>query len=283
MNITVSANAKLNLYLDITGKRSDGYHTISSVMHTVDLRDSVTMELTSDPEIKITCDKPYVPTDERNIAHKAARLFFDECGEKKGVRIDILKRIPVGGGLGGSSTDGAAVLSGLNYLLRKPFSDGELLSLGARLGADVPFCIKKGAALCEGIGDILTPLSPLSHTFAVILKPPFSLNTKNMYSLFDNEKEHSAPCKSQILSAVKSDCAMDIASSLYNAFTPVAEKINPELSGYLSSLSEIGALGSEMSGSGSCVFGIFSSLADCKRAAYKLSEKSLSAYPVRLI
>lgn len=283
MDITVSANAKLNLYLDITGSRDDGYHNLQTIMHTVDLRDSVKIALNEKKEISVACDKPYLPRDERNIAYRAAKLFFSASGIKKGADISIIKRIPVGGGLGGSSTDGAAVLSGLNCLCKKPFSEKELFSLGATLGADVPFCMKKGAALCEGIGDILTPLPPLSRAFAVILKPDFSLNTKSMYTLYDTEEKKPSPSHALITEAVKKNDFATVASQLFNAFENAAVTIRPEIKMYYEALRSSGSQGVMLSGSGSCVFGLFDSQKKSDCAASALSDQGFSAYSVRLI
>ncbi len=283
MDITVSANAKLNLYLDITGIRSNGYHDIKTVMHTVDLRDSVTVSLSTEKEIVISCDKPYLPTDDRNIAYKAAELFFSSADIRRGALINIRKRIPVGGGLGGSSTDGAAVLTGLNYLCGRPYSEKELFSLGASLGADVPFCMKKGAALCEGIGDVITPLPALTNTFAVILKPDFSLNTKNMYKLYDTEAKKPSPPHTLITEAVKKNNFVIVASQLFNAFENAAVTIRPEIKMYYEALRSCGSQGVMMSGSGSCVYGLFDSQKKSDCAASALLSKGFSAYSVRLI
>lgn len=285
MDITVSANAKINLYLDITGIRSDGYHNIKTVMHMVDLHDSVTVSPAEAGTISITCDKPYVPTDERNIAYKAAKHFFSAIGKNGGVTIAIKKNIPVGGGLGGSSTDGAAVLSGLNYIFGKPLSENELLSLSASLGADVPFCLKKGAALCEGIGEIMTPLPTLKSTFAVIVKPPFSLNTKEMYERFDAlaQQDASPSDISSVIDAVKSNDQGILCRSLYNAFYSAAKKMKPEISKYISALEESGADGVSMSGSGSCLFGIFTSAKKAESARELLKSSGFSAFLTRLI
>lgn len=282
MNITVSAFAKLNLYLDITGRRDDGYHTLKTVMHTVDLRDSVTLSLRQSG-ISLNTDKPFIPNDERNIAHKAAKLFLSHIGEKKGVDISIVKRIPVGGGLGGSSTDGAAVLSGLNYLFGRPLSEDELITLGARLGADVPFCMKKGAALCEGIGDILTPLSPFKSAFAVIVKPQFSLNTAEMYSLFDKAKASAAPKAAALIGAVKANDISAASENLFNSFYAVARTLRPEIERIRMKFFDFGAQNVCMSGSGSCLFALFDSSKKCNDVCSSLLFNGFEAYSVRLI
>lgn len=284
MDITVSANAKINLYLNITGRREDGYHNIETVMHSVDLRDSVKVSLDNSGKIILTCDKPYIPTDEKNIAYKAAALFLHETGKKSGVRIEIKKRIPVGGGLGGSSTDGAAVLSALNYLSGNPFSDDELILFSSRLGADVPFCLKKGAALCSGIGDKITPLPALKNAFAVIVKPPFSLGTKDMYDRFDAfGAEKQPPDISKVTSALKLGDQKLLCKTLYNAFWNAAKQLNPEITRYTSALEQSGAEGVSMSGSGSCVFGLFNSMKKAETVKELLKSSGFSVFSTRLI
>lgn len=283
MNITVSANAKINLFLDITGKREDGYHTISSVMHTLDLKDSIDLSFNNSGNIEIKTSNPYIPTDERNIAYKSAAKFLSEIKTNQGVTINILKRIPVGGGLGGSSTDGAAVLTGLNYIFGKPFSEDELLSLGATLSADMPFCMKKGAALCEGIGEIMTPLPTFSCCYAAIINPRFSLNTKMMYGLYDSEGEQEHPSPEKMIEALKSNSVKDAASALFNAFELPAGNLRPAVLRFKERLLEEGALGALMSGSGSCVYGLFDSLSPCAALCEKLNSENIYAVCARVI
>lgn len=283
MNITVSANAKVNLFLDILRKRPDGYHNISSVMHTLDLHDSLDLSLSDKKGIIITSTNPYIPKDERNIAYKAAEKFLSELKEERGVTINIRKRIPIGGGLGGSSTDGAAVLSGLNYLFGKPFSEDSLLTMAASLSADMPFLLKKGAALCQGIGEILTPLPTLSCCFAVIISPKFSLNTKIMYELYDEDKNPFNPSEENIINAIKENSVSSVSSNLYNAFEKPAVKLKPEIASFKERLLKEGAKGVLMSGSGSCVYGLFDKQSEALALSEKLSFEKIRAISSRLI
>lgn len=283
MNITVSANAKINLFLDITGKRPDGYHNISSVMHSLDLHDSINLSLNNSGNITITSNHPYIPKDERNIAHKAAAKFLSEINSQKGVSINIVKRIPIGGGLGGSSTDGAAVLRGLNYIFGKPFSEEELIKTGASLSADIPFCLNKGAALCEGIGEILTPLPTFTCCYAAIINPRFSLNTKMMYECYDNETEVIHPSPASMIEALKNNSVEDAAKYLYNAFEPPANSLNPAIYTFKERLIKEGAKGALMSGSGSCVYGLFDNLSSCMAVCEKLSSEKIYALSARVI
>ena len=283
MNITVSANAKINLFLDITGKREDGYHTISSVMHTLDLKDSIDLSFNKTGKIEIKASHPFIPTDERNIAYKAAAKFLSEINTNQGVSVNITKRIPVGGGLGGSSTDGAAVLTGLNYLFGKPFSEDELLSMGAALSADMPFCMKKGAALCEGIGEIMTPLPTFSCCYAAIINPRFSLNTKMMYGLYDSEEEQVHPSPGKMIEALKSNSVKDASKALFNAFELPAGNLRPAILRFKERLLAEGAMGALMSGSGSCVYGLFESMSPCVALCEKLNAENIFAVSARVI
>ncbi|MDO5478499.1 MAG: 4-(cytidine 5'-diphospho)-2-C-methyl-D-erythritol kinase [Clostridia bacterium] len=283
MNITVSANAKINLFLDITGKREDGYHNIASVMHSLDLHDSINLTFNREERIIITTGNPYIPTDERNIAYKSAAKFLSELKTTQGISINITKRIPIGGGLGGSSTDGAAVLSGLNYIFRKPFSDEELLKMGASLSADIPFCMKKGAALCEGIGEIMTPLPTFSCCYAAIINPRFSLNTKMMYERYDSEGDNAHPSPEPMMAALKNNSVSDAAKYLYNAFEYPAGTLRPAVLRFKERLLAEGAVGALMSGSGSCVYGLFDNLSDCNALCEKLTFEKIFAIAARVI
>ncbi len=283
MNITVSANAKVNLFLDILDKRPDGYHNISSVMHSLDLHDSIDLSFNDKKTIEITSTNPFIPKDERNIAYKTAKKFLEEVNEERGISINIRKRIPIGGGLGGSSTDGGAVLSGLNYLFGKPFSEEKLISIAASLSADMPFCIKKGAALCEGIGEILTPLPTLSCAFAVIISPKFSLNTKMMYEIFDKEEHKETHECENIINALRANSVHNVSKALYNAFESPAINLRQEISLLKEKLLKTGALGVLMSGSGSCVYGLFDKMDKADDVTERLNFENLRAIRARLI
>lgn len=175
----IKAYAKINIALDVVGKREDGYHLLRMIMQTVDLYDVI--EITkSDCNIKLKCNKPYVPTDERNLAYKAAKLFKETYNIKDGVLIDLTKNIPVSAGMAGGSTDAAGVLKLMNRLFNVNASDEELRTLGLKLGADVPYCISGGTALCEGIGEKITQLKPFKDKILVIVKPPFGVSTKDV-------------------------------------------------------------------------------------------------------
>lgn len=284
MEITVSANAKLNLFLDITGRRSDGYHTISSVMHTLDLHDSLTLSHAKTSGITLTSTHPYLPLDESNIIIKAAKQFLMRLHAKDGLSLHLVKRIPIGGGLGGSSTDGAATLTGLNFLFGRPFSDDELLNMAASLSADMPFCLKKGAALCQGIGDELTDLPALSSCFAVVIKPRFSLSTKLMYALYDEQSTlFSHPDIGPMLDAIHSGDVSAVGKALYNVFLPLAEAQKPSLRQFIDRLILSGASYVSMSGSGSCLFALFDRLSCAEAVWERLQYDDQTAFLTRLL
>ncbi|MDR0197016.1 MAG: 4-(cytidine 5'-diphospho)-2-C-methyl-D-erythritol kinase [Oscillospiraceae bacterium] len=240
--VTLPAYAKLNLYLDIKGKNSDGYHKIESVMREIDLADTVTVRVNDDTggnAIVVECDNPAIPTDERNTAFRAAALFMEASGRRFGADIDISKKIPVMAGLGGSSADGAAVLKALNGIYNV-FDDAELLKIGAVLGADVPFCLTGKAAFCEGIGDIITPLPVTEKFFYLIIQPDFKLSTKSAYEMYDRGFRGRGPVS---------------RGELYNVFQVLYD--DGRIDGICRALVEKGASGASMTGSGSAVFGVF--------------------------
>ncbi len=260
-SITLKAPAKINLILDIVGKRADGYHNLRSVMQTISIFDYVTLSVQGEkcrlPEISITCDRPDIPTNKRNIAYKACMAFFNHIGEMpfERITIHIEKNIPSGAGLGGGSSDGAAVLLGLNTLCGNAFSVEELCKIGATVGADVPFCIVGGTALCEGIGDIITPLKPLPKCEILVVKPDISISTPLSYKKFDELVNPKLSDFDAFMNALESDDLLIISVALSNSLEGVTDEI--VIHDIKSDMLKAGALGSVMTGSGSAVFGIF--------------------------
>lgn len=253
-SIILNAYAKINLYLDVTGNRSDGYHCIKSVMQSISLYDTVTVSKNNSDNIRITCSDKNIPCDEANTAFKAAQAFFRETKDYFGVDIDIVKRIPSQAGLGGGSSDGAVVLTALNQISHTGFSIQELCEIGAKAGADIPFCIMGGTALCEGIGEILTPLRPLPDCYIVIAKGTAGISTKEAYNKIDlltNKDNSDMP----ILSIYNNSDIAEICSVCYNIFEMVSDV--SEINTIKEIMYRYGALVSCMSGSGSAVFGIF--------------------------
>lgn len=269
MEIKVNAYAKINLMLDIICKRTDGYHDLFMIMQSIGLYDTITVSQTKSGKITITCNINDIPLDERNIAHKAAKAFFDATGEKnKGINIDIVKRIPHAAGLAGGSADGAGVLVALNQLCRTNLSDDELCRIGVKIGADVPFCIKGGTLLAQGIGDVLNKVKPLRRCCILIAKPDCSVNTGSAYGQFDNQGKLHTPDKMGMLFAMQSRDLIEICSKMENVFEQFIEVPNKV------DIKEImrnnGALGVCMSGSGPTVFGIYDDKQMAEKAAKEL-------------
>lgn len=262
--ISLAANAKINLYLDITGARADGYHLLETVMQSVDLCDIVTVSLTKSG-ISAFCTNPDIPQNEKNICYKAAKLFFERTASTQGAEIRIDKRIPDGAGLGGGSADAAAVLSALNTLSGLPLRDYELSELAARVGADVPFCLVGGTRVCKGIGDAVEPTEPLPKRFFLIVKPNFRCPTAEAYAKYD-----SSPVPSK--KALKAFCnaGSRYPEELYNIFEEIYR--DERIFALKTKLTETGAIGSSLTGSGSAVFGVYETAEQAISAAKAFPE-----------
>lgn len=255
LKTTVKAYAKLNLFLDITGRLPNGYHELCTVMQQIDLHDDVEITVKDGSGINVVCDNPLIPCDERNIAYKAARAFLEQLGAEYSVEIAITKRIPLEGGMGGSSTDGAAVLVGLNRLFDSPFTTEQLFEMGNKLGADVPFCIHGGTALCKGTGNIFTEVNSLPDCVFVIIQPDFTNNTGIAYMSYDKAPLPVNKGIDDMLSGLESGNLKAAAKSCYNVFEKLyADRRIDEIR---TEMLALGALGACMTGSGSVVFGIF--------------------------
>ncbi len=251
--IVVDAFAKVNLTLDVGDTRPDGYHYIESIMQTLRLSDTIHIWLNNDEDITITCDNENVPCDSRNIAYKCARAILDYCHSLRGCKIHIEKNIPLQAGLGGGSADGAAVLIGINCLLNLGLNRETLMKIGAQIGADIPFCVWRGTALCQGIGDIITPLPPLKKHYVVIVKPDFGISTAEAYRIVD-EKGIGNRCVSNLMiRAYLND--KPIYKYVSNDFELALD--NKDIKEIRQQLLDTGALCAQLSGSGSCVYGLF--------------------------
>lgn len=261
----IRANAKINLSLDIVGKRDDGYHLLEMVMQSIDLHDDVQLEEIEEG-IVLACDKNYIPLDNRNIAYKAAELLIRTYGIKKGVSIKINKNIPVAAGLAGGSTDAAAVLKGMNELFKLNLTEEELMALGLRLGADVPFCIKGGTCLCTGIGEKIEVLEPFKDQIVLLVKPPFGVSTREAYGGFELDKIKKHVETKKLISAMNS---LDLTLMNYhmrNLLENVILRKHPMVKNLKQNLMRLGAKTSLMSGSGPTVYGIFDDLEKAKNA-----------------
>ncbi|MBQ2667661.1 MAG: 4-(cytidine 5'-diphospho)-2-C-methyl-D-erythritol kinase [Clostridia bacterium] len=271
--IELNACAKINLSLDITGRREDGYHTVDMVMQSVSLCDRVRITLNNTGVVRLTCSKPHIPTDIRNTAYKAARYYLDAAGLHYGADIYIEKKIPDQAGMGGGSADAAAVLRGLNVLCTEaegeaPLNTAELLYIGMRIGADVPFCVLNGTHRCGGVGEILIPLAPMPKCGLVIVKPPVSVSTPEAYKQCDTKPDSGVRYTREMVRAIERRSLPDIAAKLGNRFDDALQI--PEVRAIEAALLQAGAMNAVMTGSGSAVFGIFETKAAAEAAAAAL-------------
>ena len=251
------AFAKINLTLDVLGKREDGYHDLKSVMQTVSIRDDIEIDLGTEKPWKLICDKDDIPTDERNLAWKAAKLFFETTKkDPNGIEIRITKRIPSQAGMGGGSADAAAVLRALNTHYNAPFSILALAELGGQIGSDVPFCVLGGTAMVEGRGERLRKLPDMQDCFMVVCKPDFSCSTAELYAELDKAEIAKRPDNKAMESALYAGDLGKIAENIWNVFDPIVTKKHLELNYIKSICNSYGAVAQQMTGSGSAVFAI---------------------------
>ena len=254
------AFAKLNLTLDVLGKRPDGYHDIKSVMQAISLRDDIEIDIGTGKPWKLMCDKEDIPTNESNLAWKAAKLFFDTTGkDPNGIEIRITKRIPAQAGLGGGSADAAAVLRALNRHYGAPFSLPALAELGGQIGSDIPFCVLCGTAMAEGRGEKLRPLPNMPDCIFVVCKPDFSVSTPDLYSKIDEKAIAQRPDHRAMESALLAGDLGAVAQNLCNVFDPIVTEEHLELNYIKSIFNSYGAVGYQMTGSGSAVYCIVDS------------------------
>lgn len=277
--VTEKAYAKLNISLDVISRRTDGYHEMSMIMQTVSLCDDVEVSLRNDSIINISTNLYYLPCDDRNIAAKAAKAFFAKTDNIiNGADIKLIKRIPVCAGMGGGSSDGAAVLRALNELTGKPMTREELENLGNSLGADVPFCVAGGTALAEGKGEILTELPPFPDCYFVIVKPKFSVSTPELFGKIDQCSVKYHPDTQGIVSAIESGNLRGVCQRLYNVFENVLPQKPDDIQKIKNGLLDYGALGTVMTGTGSAVFGIFDDMHTAKNAQYYFALQYIDVF-----
>ena len=258
--------AKLNLSLDVLGARPDGFHDLRMIMQSVDLHDDVTVTLDDTGTCRAETNRSYLPCGADNVAVRAAQVFLKRAGLDCGVHIRLHKRIPVCAGLGGGSSDAAAVLRALNAHLHAGLSCAELERLGAQLGSDVPYCVAGGTMLAEGRGEILTPLTPMARTDVVICKPDFPISTPELFSRVDSRASRCRPDTDGILAALEHGDRQRLARRMYNVFEDVLDRRAGEINAIKSTLLDYGALGAVMSGTGSAVFGLFPDRASAENA-----------------
>jgi len=274
--IRLKALAKINLGLDVTGCREDGYHLVRMIMQTIHLFDSVQMEKIAEPEIRLTTNIRFLPTDEHNIAYQAARLLMEEFKLNHGIRIDIKKCIPVSAGMAGGSTDAAAVLYGMNQMYELKLSHKQLAKRALTLGADVPYCLMRGTALAEGIGEKLTRLPAIPRCPVIIAKPGISVSTKWVYEMLSLDEQTQHPDIDQLITDIKQQNLKDMASHMGNILENVTVKEYPVIARIKENLMEHGALNAMMSGSGPTVFALFEERSKAREAADALRASGLA-------
>ena len=251
------AFAKVNLTLDVLGKREDGYHDIKSIMQAISIRDDVEIDIGTGKPWSLTCNDPKIPTDERNLAWKAAKVYCDTMKkDPEGLAIRITKRIPTEAGLGGGSADAAAVLRALNKHYGDPLSVMALAELGAQVGSDVPFCVLCGTAMVEGRGERLRRLPDLPECFFVVCKPDFSCSTAELYGKLDAATIGKRPDHQAMESALLAGDLGKVCENIHNVFDPLVTEEHLELNYIKSIFNSYGAVGYQMTGSGSAVFAI---------------------------
>ncbi len=251
------AFAKINLTLDVLGKRQDGYHDLRSVMQTISIRDDIEIDLDTGKPWTLSCTKEGIPCDERNLAWKAARVFFDAANkDPNGLEIRITKRIPSEAGLGGGSADAGAVLRALNRYYGNPLSILALAELGAQVGSDVPFCTLCGTAMVEGRGERLRKLPDMPDCCFVVCKPQFSSSTPELYRNLDALEIAKHPDNQAMESALLAGDLGKVAENIYNVFDPIVTAEHLELNYIKSIFNTYGSVAQQMTGSGSAVFAI---------------------------
>lgn len=274
--IQLKALGKINLGLDVLGKRENGYHDVRMIMQTVYLYDEVTLEKQQNPGITVTSNLVYLPTDENNIAYRAAKLLLDEFGAECGVSIDLKKRIPVAAGMAGGSSDAAAVLFGMNRLFGWKLSEKDLMERGVTLGADVPYCIMRGTALAEGIGEELTRLPAMPKCHVLIAKPSINVSTKTVYEKLDSASIVEHPDIDGIIEGLKNKDISRVAGSMGNVLETVTETQYPVITQIKEAMMKGGAMNAMMSGSGPTVFGLFKERSAAKKAAEQIRQMELA-------
>lgn len=256
-SITIKAYAKINLGLDVLRKREDGYHDVCMIMQSLELHDTITISKTTSTEITLQTNLKNLPVDKNNLVYKAAALFLETISVGNGLHIRLDKNIPVAAGLAGGSSDAAATLKGLNMLYGAGLTQEELMKLGVKLGADVPYCIKLGTALSEGIGEVLTTLPSIPECQILVVKPNISVSTKYVYENLRLNGDVKHPEIAGMKAALANGNLVSLAELMDNILQSVTVKDYPIISEIKKRMTEHGAMVSLMSGSGPTVFGIY--------------------------
>lgn len=256
-SIRLKARAKINLGLDVLGKREDGYHEVRMVMQTIGIYDRLILTKIPEEEIRITSNLAFLPVNENNLIYKVIKLLKDEYHFPGGISVDLNKFIPVAAGMAGGSTDAASTMFGVNRLFGLNLSMGKMMELGVRLGADVPYCVMRGTALAEGIGEKLTRITPVPHMWILIAKPQINVSTRLVYEQLDMGGIQKHPDIDGIIRAIEAQDVVRIAQSMGNVLENVTVPLYPVIETIKQDMLSHGAINAMMSGSGPTVFGIF--------------------------
>ena len=276
MKLSYKAYAKVNLGLDVLRKREDGYHDVKMIMQTVNLYDVIEIEASDDNLISIVTENDSIPVNEDNLIYKACKLLMDEFNINRGVRITLIKNIPVAAGMAGGSTDAAYTLIGINELFELGLSKDELMKRGVKIGADVPYCIMGGTALSEGIGEILSPVSGMPNCNILIAKPPIVVSTKSVYENLPATELKRHPDIDGLKSYIEASDIYSIANKMENVLETVTVKEYPIIEEIKTYMKQNGALNSIMSGSGPTVFGLFDNYEIAKKAYDGLLARNIT-------
>lgn len=280
-DISLKALAKINLGLDVVRRREDGYHEVRMIMQTIHLYDRLDIKRTQEPVIQIQTNLSFLPVNENNLIYKAAKLLMDEFSITDGVSVKLDKRIPVAAGMAGGSTDAAAMLIGVNRLFSLGLTKRQLMERGVQIGADVPYCIMRGTALAEGIGEALSPLPPMVKCPVLIAKPSISVSTKFVYQNLKLDDTTIHPDIDRLIDDIKAKNLHDIAAHMGNVLETVTIPNYPVIDEIKKHMLSNGAVGAMMSGSGPTVFGLFDD-EDTAKKAYKAMRSSHLARQVYL-
>lgn len=277
-HLGLRAYGKINLGLDVVRKREDGYHEVRMVMQTVGVYDRIDLDRKKRAGITVETNLYYLPNNENNLAYRAAKLLMDEFGIREGLHIKLAKYIPVAAGMAGGSSDAAAVLFGVNKMFDLGLSREELMERGVKIGADVPYCIMRGTALAEGIGEILTPLPPMPACFVLVAKPGISVSTKFVYeNLHANDlRPEQHPDIDAAIAGIRAGDLKATAQAMGNVLELVTAREYPVIGEIKNFMKKRGALNAMMSGSGPTVFGLFENKTTARNAFYQLRRTNLA-------
>lgn len=270
------ALAKINLGLDVLGRREDGYHELRMIMQTINMYDQLDMEISEEPGIRITTNLPYVPVNQNNLVYQAANMLLEEFQIKEGLTVDLQKMIPVAAGMAGGSSDAAAAMIGVNRLFQLGLSVKDLMERGVKIGADVPYCLLRGTALAEGIGDKLRALPACPDCYVLIGKPGISVSTKFVYENLHANELKSHPRIDEMLDAIQWHNLYKMADLMENVLETVTIPQYPIIEEIKNHMKEHGALNAMMSGSGPTVFGLFDDKTLAEQACEALRESRLA-------